>query len=69
MVPNQAIRMENNVNYLYVVINGIVKKVAVTVGISNNVNTEVAGNITEGTDIILEGQSFLNEGEKVNIVQ
>lgn len=68
MVPNEAIRIENNVNYLYVVINGTVKKVAVKVGISDNKNTEVAGNITEGMDIIIEGQSFLNEGEKVNIV-
>ena len=68
MVPNEAIRMENNVNYLYAVVNGMVKKVAVTVGISNSKDTEVAGNITEGMDIIIEGQSFLNEGEKVNIV-
>jgi HlyD family secretion protein len=69
IVPNQAIRMENNVNYLYVVVNGMVKKVAVSVGISNNKNTEVTGSITEGMDIIIEGQSFLNEGEKVKITQ
>jgi len=69
LVPNEAIRIENNVNYLYVVLDGMVKKVAVTVGISNNKNTEVAGNITEGMDIIIEGQSFLNEGEKVNMVR
>jgi len=69
MVPNEAIRIENNVNYLYVVKDGMVKKLAVTVGISNNKNTEVAGNISEGMDIIIEGQSFLNEGEKVNIAR
>ena len=69
IVPNESIRIENNVNYLYVVTDGVVKKMAVTVGISNSKNTEVTGNITEGMDVITEGQSFLNEGEKVNIVK
>ncbi|WP_243450249.1 efflux RND transporter periplasmic adaptor subunit [Desulfosporosinus sp. Sb-LF] len=68
-VPNEALKIENNVNYLFVVIDGMVKKVAVSVGISNNKSTEVAGNITEGMNVITEGQSFLNEGEKVNMVQ
>ncbi|WP_172408222.1 efflux RND transporter periplasmic adaptor subunit [Desulfosporosinus sp. FKA] len=69
LVPNQALNIENNVNYLYAVVNGKVKKIAVTVGISDNKNTEVKGNITKGMEVVTEGQSFLNEGEKVNIVE
>ncbi|KLU66362.1 multidrug resistance protein MdtA precursor [Desulfosporosinus acididurans] len=69
LVPNQALSIENNVNYLYAVVNGKVKKIAVTVGISDNKNTEVKGNITKGMEVVTEGQSFLNEGEKVNIVE
>ncbi|MDQ7095736.1 efflux RND transporter periplasmic adaptor subunit [Desulfosporosinus sp. PR] len=68
LVPNEALNIENNVNYLYAVVDGKVKKIAVTVGISDDKNTEVAGNITKGMDVVTEGQSFLNEGEKVNIV-
>jgi RND family efflux transporter, MFP subunit len=69
LVPNEALSIENNVNYLYAVVDGKVKKVAVTVGISNDKNTEVKGNITKGMDVVTEGQSFLNEGEKVDIVK
>ncbi|MGC7873499.1 efflux RND transporter periplasmic adaptor subunit [Desulfosporosinus sp. SYSU MS00001] len=69
LVPNEALSIENNVNYLYAVVNGKVKKIAVTVGISDNKNTEVKGNITKGMEVVTEGQSFLNEGEKVDIVE
>ncbi|AFM42278.1 RND family efflux transporter, MFP subunit [Desulfosporosinus acidiphilus SJ4] len=68
LVPNEALSIENNVNYLYAVVDGKVKKIAVTVGISDNKNTEVQGNISKDMDVVTEGQSFLNEGEKVNIV-
>ncbi|WP_407311677.1 efflux RND transporter periplasmic adaptor subunit [Desulfosporosinus sp. SB140] len=68
LVPNEALNIENNVNYLHAVVDGKVKKIAVTVGIADDKNTEVKGNITKGMDVVTEGQSFLNEGEKVNII-
>ncbi|WML33635.1 efflux RND transporter periplasmic adaptor subunit [Clostridium sp. OS1-26] len=68
-VPNQAIKIENGVNYIYIVENGKIKKVSVNIGISNNKFTEVSGNIKENDDIITEGQSILADGEKVNIVK
>ncbi|MBI6875333.1 efflux RND transporter periplasmic adaptor subunit [Clostridium aciditolerans] len=69
IVPNQAIKIENGVNYIYTVENGKIKKVSVNTGISNNKFTEVSGNIKENNDIITEGQSILADGEKVNIVK
>ncbi|MTK11083.1 MAG: efflux RND transporter periplasmic adaptor subunit [Clostridiaceae bacterium] len=69
IVPNQAIKIENGVNYIYTVGNGKIKKVSVNTGISNNKFTEVSGNIKENDDIITEGQSILAQGEKVNIVK
>lgn len=69
IVPNQAIKIENGVNYIYTVENGKIKKVSVNTGISNNKFTEVSGNIKENDDIITEGQSILADGEKVNIVK
>lgn len=68
-VPNQAIKIENGVNYIYIVENSKIKKVSVNTGISNNKFTEVSGNIKENDDIITEGQSILADGEKVNIVK
>lgn len=68
-VPNQAIRIENGVNYIYVVENSKVRKVSVDTGISNDKSTEIAGNVKAGADIITEGQNLLDDGEKVNIVK
>ena len=69
MVPNETIKMENSVNYLYTVDNGEVKKISVEIGISDEKFTEITGNIKEGLDIITEGQNLLSDGEKVNKIQ
>lgn len=68
-VPNEAIKMENNVNYLYVADNGKVKKISINIGISNNKVTEIAGNIKEGIDVITEGQNLLSNGDKINVIK
>ncbi|WP_297421917.1 efflux RND transporter periplasmic adaptor subunit [Clostridium sp.] len=68
MVPNETIKMENGVNYLYTVDNGEVKKISVETGISNEKFTEVTGKVQEGLDVITEGQNLLSDGEKVNLV-
>ena len=65
MVPNETIKMENGVNYLYTVDNGEVKKISVETGISNEKFTEVKGKVEEGMDVITEGQNLLSDGEKV----
>jgi multidrug efflux pump subunit AcrA (membrane-fusion protein) len=68
MVPNETIKMENGVNYLYTVSNGEVKKISIETGISNEKFTEVTSSIEGGLDIITEGQNLLSDGEKVNLV-
>jgi len=68
MVPNETIKMENGVNYLYTVDNGQVKKISIETGISNEKFTEVTSSIEEGLDVITEGQNLLSDGEKVNFV-
>ncbi|MTK12756.1 MAG: efflux RND transporter periplasmic adaptor subunit [Clostridiaceae bacterium] len=68
-VPNEAIKMENNVNYLYIADNGKVKKLSVDVGISNEKVTEITGNIKEGTDVIIEGQNILSNGDKISVAK
>ena len=45
----------------------MVKKVAVQTGISDDTVTEVTAGLSEGALVITEGQSFLNEGERVTI--
>ncbi|MBV7272510.1 efflux RND transporter periplasmic adaptor subunit [Clostridium sp. PL3] len=68
-VPNEAIKMENNVNYLYVADNGKVKKVSVDIGICDDKVTEISGNVQAGIDVIVEGQNLLSNGDKINVVK
>lgn len=68
-VPNEAIKIENSVKYVYTVENSKVKKVSIKTGISNDKITEITSNLKEGTNIIIDGQNFLSEGEQVNIAK
>ena len=60
---------DGGVQYLYIAEAGVVKKVAVQTGISDDVTTEITGGISEGALVITEGQSFLNEGERVTVAR
>ncbi|MCB8817586.1 efflux RND transporter periplasmic adaptor subunit [Desulfosporosinus shakirovi] len=67
-VPNEAIKIENNGSVVYLVAEGSVKKVQVTTGLANDRFTEIIDGLKAGDQVITEGQIFLNEGEKVNVV-
>ncbi|ADK15385.1 MULTISPECIES: efflux RND transporter periplasmic adaptor subunit [Clostridium] len=68
-VPNETIKVENGVSYLFVVRSNKVKKVAVTTGLSNDKVTEItSSNIESGDRIITSGQTFLNDGDKVKVL-
>ncbi|AFQ43389.1 efflux RND transporter periplasmic adaptor subunit [Desulfosporosinus meridiei] len=67
-VPNEAIKIENSGSVVYLVAEGSVKKVQVTTGLANDRFTEIIDGLKAGDEVITEGQIFLNEGEKVNVV-
>jgi len=67
-VPNEAIKIENSGSVVYLVAEGSVKKVQVTTGLANDRFTEIIDGLKAGDQVITEGQIFLNEGEKVNVV-
>src|SRR5208283_3694791 len=73
VVPNSAVMTETGVDYVYAVLPGngetVVKKTAVRTGISDESVTEIEGGIEEGTLVVTEGQSFLNDGEKVAVAR
>ena len=68
-IPKSAIKIENGINYVYIVDNGVIKKVAVTTGLFNDKVIEITSKLKAGDQVITEGQIFLNDGEKVNIVK
>lgn len=68
-VPNQAIKLENGVSYLYKVEKNKIKKISVTTGLSNEKITQItSSDIHVGDNIVPEGQTFLNDGDKVKII-
>lgn len=70
IVPNEALKVENGVKYLYTVESSKIKRVVVETGIANDKTTEITtDSVKAGTEIITEGQSLLNDGEKVNVVK
>ena len=73
VVPNSSVMTETGVDYVYTVVpaNGeyVIKKTAVHAGISDETVTEIAGGLEKGTLVVTEGQSFLNDGEKVAIAR
>lgn len=66
-VPSQALVTESGVQFVYVAAAGVVKKTPVQTGISDETRTEITSGLSEGDLVITEGQSFLNEGEKVTV--
>ena len=68
-VPNEAIFVADAIQYVFLVEAGKVKKISVSTGLSNDKITEVTEGLSEGAAIITEGQSFLNDGEKVSIIK
>jgi RND family efflux transporter MFP subunit len=79
VVPNQAIVNTSGVQFLYICVPASnenpnskkpslkVKKAPVTVGVSDNKFTEIVKGVKETDEIIVEGQSFLNDDTPVTI--
>ncbi|HEX9061131.1 MAG TPA: efflux RND transporter periplasmic adaptor subunit [Clostridia bacterium] len=66
-LPNKAVVTENGVNYVYSVKNNKIVKIPSKVGLSNDTTCEIQEGIKAGDDIVVEGQSFLTEGQSVKI--
>jgi multidrug efflux pump subunit AcrA (membrane-fusion protein) len=69
VVPNGAIVTETGVDYVYALVDGVLKKKSVETGIATDAVTEITSGLDEGTLVVTEGQTFLNDGQKVRPVQ
>lgn len=68
-VPNEAIKIEDGVPYVYIVDKNVVAKVPVKMGLANDKITEITQGVKAGDFVITEGQIFLNNGQKVTIAK
>ncbi len=64
-VPNSAILSESGAQYVYTVVNGVLRRANIQTGISDASLTEITAGLSEGAMVVTEGQTFLNDGEKV----
>ena len=69
-VPNTAVITETGISYVYAVVQkdgqSVVKRIPVETGLSDETVTEITSGIDEGAVVITEGQSFLNDGQRVS---
>ncbi len=68
-VPREAVLTNMDSKYVYVVENGVATVREVETGIDNGESIEIISGIDAGDQIIVEGQTYVSDGESVNIVE
>lgn len=68
VVPTEAIRTSNGVQYVYVVEEDTAKYIEVTTGLVGSGVTEVTTGLTEGQQLVVVGQAYLADGDPVRVV-
>ena len=68
VVPTEAIRTSNGVQYVYVVEEDTAKYIEVTTGLVGSGVTEVTSGLKEGQQLVVVGQAYLAEGDPVRVV-
>ena len=69
VVPNSAILTESGVASVMAVVDGTARRMTVQTGVSDDAVTEITAGLTEGTLVVTEGQSFINDGDPVTVAR
>lgn len=67
VVPRSAVVTEGIDNFIFFVDNGQSVRVPVELGSSRQGYLQVVGNLSEGDELVIEGQSYLKPGTPVNV--
>jgi hypothetical protein len=65
----RVIVTETGIDYVYAVVDGVIKKKSVETGMATDAVTEVTSGLDDATLVVTEGQTFLNDGQKVRSVE
>ncbi len=68
VLPRNAVLQKNEETYVYTVNQNIVKKTPVTVGIDTGDEIEITGGLEIGDAVVIQGQTFLTDGEEVTVL-
>ena len=64
----EMIDYKEDETYVYVVENGAAKKVAVELGIEAEDTIEITSGLSDGDAVVTKGQTYISDGEEVNVV-
>lgn len=67
VLPRNAVIEKDNEIYVYVVENGTAKKVNVELGIEAGDTIEILSGLKDGDDVVTKGQTYISDGEEVNV--
>lgn len=68
VIPSEAILTSNDIQYVFVVEDGVARYVEITTGLNGSGVTEVLTGLTEGQQLVTVGQTYLADGDPVRIV-
>ena len=68
VLPRNAVITKEDETYVYVVENGVAKKVAVEVGIEAGETIEITKGLKDGDEVVTKGQTYISDGEEVNVM-
>lgn len=68
VLPRNAVLTKDDETYVYVVEDGAAKKVNVELGIEAADTIEIAGGLKDGDAVIVKGQTYVSDGEAVNVL-
>lgn len=68
VLPRGAVLGSGEDSHVYIEENGIAKRVNVKTGIDNGAQIEIVSGLAENQSVVIKGQSFLADGDPVNVV-
>lgn len=68
ILPRSAVISNDEETYVMVEENGIAKKVNITLGVDNGTEVEVLSGLVENMNVVIKGQSYLVDGDAVEVV-
>ncbi len=68
-IPVKAVQQSENGDYVFVNVNGIAKRVAITQGKISNGTAEITSGLKAGDEVIVDGAADIEEGDKVRVLQ
>ncbi|MBR5268996.1 MAG: efflux RND transporter periplasmic adaptor subunit [Anaerotignum sp.] len=68
VLPRNAVITKDDETYVYVVENSTAKKVPVELGIETGEVIEITAGLKDGDQVVTKGQTYISDGEEVNVM-